>query len=231
MPFDKQPSFEKNSEDIFSPQKNILEKPIEKLNLNKYEKYINKDNFDFDDQKNNLNTDRLIENVFNETNTNSRSKIDFVSNTGLSTEHQDITPSYLTIDGNPVSDISINYSRIHFVPSGRSNFDPTKMTDSLVRGIQGIAGLIEAVDQRKVSIAPILIGTTNKHMALIAQRMGFTIVDSCRTEDGKINGNLKGYIVVGKVEDVRQKVKAFQESATSKRLIERQARLNPSPAY
>jgi hypothetical protein len=155
----------------------------------------------------------------------------FHSETGLYLEPQAQTPLDLSVDGARVSALSARYSRIHFTPGGRAWFSPAKMTDSLSKAISGVAELVEAIDSGEVDVAPMIIGTTNKNMALIAQRMGFRVVDSCRTEDGKINRDLEVYTVAGAVEDIRQRIQEFQQSSLSERLSLRQARLNPRPAY
>lgn len=90
----------------------------------------------------------------------------------------------MTIKGEECEPEDGRYTILDFVPQGRMGFNPAKMTDSLAKGIQGVMELLEAVDQGRFEAAPILIGTTNINMALIAQRLGFAIVDQCRTAEG-----------------------------------------------
>jgi hypothetical protein len=103
----------------------------------------------------------------------------------------------LTINGERVVIDNGEYSRIDFTPNGRTRFDAERMTDSLAKGIQGIIELLDAIGHGDVQLAPVFAGTTNINMALIAQRLGFKIVDSCRTADGNINKDLSEFIIVG----------------------------------
>ncbi len=59
-------------------------------------------------------------------------------------------------------------------------------------------------------------------MALIAQRLGFRIVDQCFSADGKIIDNGK-IIVVGQLADVQARIIHFQK--TAQRVVSRQKRL------
>lgn len=122
-----------------------------------------------------------------------------------------------------------DYNNIHFTPEGRGHFDPSKMTKSLASGIQGIVELIDAVDQGRFEAAPVFVGTTNINMALIAQRLGFVIVDECRTSDGKINKNLRSFTVVGKLDDIRARVGEFKRAGVDQKLVQRSQRLKIAP--
>jgi len=133
----------------------------------------------------------------------------------------------LTVNGERVR--FENHNDIHFTPEGRNRFDPSTMTESLISGIQGVAELIDAIDQGRFEAASIFVGTTNINMALIAQRLGFVIVDECRTRDGNINKNLRFFIVVGKLEDIRDRVKEFEKAGVAQKLEQRNQRLQAKP--
>jgi hypothetical protein len=240
MQIDRQLGFE-----LIKREKNLIESDIV---LNKFNNNIFLKNIDNIKLENNIINNKLDDYIFEVFRRNERNEIlshhnqpantndikeFFSSTTGFSVQSQCDTPYNLVVEGKPIWKLSGKISKIDFTPNHRVMFDPTEMTDSLVKGIQGLVELFKSIDQGKVGVAPLLFGTTNKHMALIAQRMGFKIVDSCRTEDGEINNKLESYTVVAKIEDVRQKITEFQKSATKQRLFKRQARLNsrPSPAY
>ena len=69
------------------------------------------------------------------------------------------------------------------------------------------------------------MGNTNLNMALIAQRLGFSIVDQCRTPDGHIDKDLKEYIVVGKLDDVRLRIEKYKREGTFEKVQSRHRRL------
>lgn len=117
--------------------------------------------------------------------------------------------------------------RIDFMPHGRHFVDRTRLTESLVMGIRGIAELLEAVDgEERAEIPKVLMGQTNINMALIAQRLGFRIVDQDRLADGKIDLGLGYYTVVGKLADVRRRLAEFVDSGRAERLAIRHNRRN-----
>lgn len=133
----------------------------------------------------------------------------------------------LTVHGERV--VLEDYNDIHFTPGGRGRFNFSKMTESLASGIQGIVELINAVDQGRFEAAPVFVGTTNINMALIAQRLGFVIVDQCRTPDGTINKNLGSFTVVGKLSDIRVRVEEFKRAGVDQKLAQRSQGLKTAP--
>lgn len=134
----------------------------------------------------------------------------------------------LTVDGKEVVFDGNKYTKIDFMPGDRAHFDAAKMTDSLVRGITGVIEFLAAVDEGRFEAAPVLMGTTNLNMALIAQRLGFSIVDQCRTPDGHIDKTLEKFTVVGKLDDVRTRIEKYRQEKSFKKLQERQLRLQRS---
>lgn len=138
----------------------------------------------------------------------------------------------LSINGQPIESSNGEYTEVHFTPDGRGNFTPSKMTDSLAKGIEGVAKMIDAIDSGTFISAQLFVGRTNLNMALIAQRLGFVIVDECRNPDGTINKDLKSFTVVGKLEDIKAKVEEFRKAGTDQKLAQRNQRLKlkPSPA-
>lgn len=122
-----------------------------------------------------------------------------------------------------------DYAEIHFTPEGRGHFNPSKITDSLSKGIQGVIDLLDAIDQGEFQAAQVFVGTTNINMALIAQRLGFVIVDECRTPDGNINKDLRYFTIVGRLEDIRARVNEFKRVGVAQRLEQRNQRLRAKP--
>lgn len=156
----------------------------------------------------------------------------FHSSTGLRASIRSYSPR-LTVNGSEVTSNN-EFTRVDFTPGSRASRDPRKITESLVAGINGIAELLDAVDNGKMDLAPIFVGHTNIHMAQIAQRLGFTIVDECKTEDGKIKKDLSELTVVGKLDDIRRKVSEFRQAQTYERLQERAQKLptyRPRPQF
>lgn len=133
----------------------------------------------------------------------------------------------LTVNGEKVR--FEGYNDVHFTPEGRSHFDPSKMTRSLAGGIQGIVELIDAVDQGRFEAAPIFVGMTNINMALIAQRLGFVIIDECRNSDGSINKKLSFFTVVGKLADIRARVGELKKAGVAQKLEQRNQGLRAKP--
>lgn len=131
----------------------------------------------------------------------------------------------LTIKGEEVKFEGDEYTDVEFLPGGRDKFKASKITESLAKGISGLTKLLAAIDRGNINIAPILVGRTNINMALIAQRLGFSIVDQCRTPNRELDKALNIYTIVGKIENVREKVKEFQQLGVSDRLLARQQRL------
>lgn len=148
----------------------------------------------------------------------------FYSRTGLRASVRADTnyfPNQLLVDGQAVVLENGRYTNVDFSPQGKSYFDPSKMTKSLTAGVQGMIELLDAVDHGVVQLAPVFIGITNLRMAIVAQRLGFSIVDGCKTPDGEVNKNLQIFTVVGKIEDIRNRVNQLRTSETYKRLTER----------
>lgn len=131
----------------------------------------------------------------------------------------------LTINSREVDFEGSRYTRIDFIPGDRAYFDAAKITDSLASGIVGLTEFLAAVDNGKFEAASVLMGNTNLNMALIAQRLGFSIVDQCRTPDGYIDQTLKEYTVVGKLDDVRTRIEKYRREGTLERVQARHQRL------
>ena len=136
----------------------------------------------------------------------------------------------LTVRGETVTFLDSKYTRVDFTPEGRAHLDTSKMTDSLAKGISGIKELVGAIDSGAIELEPVFVGYTNIHMALIAQRLGFTIVDECRTADGNIDKTLPIFTVVGRLADIKAKVKQFEESGAVQRINSRAQKLTLKPA-
>ena len=132
--------------------------------------------------------------------------------------------SGLTINGVPIYEGTS--ARIGFLPEGRGAFDPKRMTDSLIGGIQGIRELVEAIDKGRFEDVKVLEGGTNINMALIAQRLGFRIVDQDRTADGKIDKTRNYFRVIARAEDVRRRLKEIEAMGGTDRLQKRHERLS-----
>lgn len=155
----------------------------------------------------------------------------FYSTTGLKVISSRLYPGETarvegTIEGKPISFEDNQYSEIHFMPlHGRS-----KMTENMLAGIRGILEMLDAIDQGKVNLPPTFVGRTNRHMATIAQRMGFVIIDQCKTPQGKVKSELDRYTdrytVVGKLEDIRKKVEEFRRFGANQILENRAKKLS-----
>lgn len=153
------------------------------------------------------------------------SRKDFISPTGFrASTHLGDLPRTATVKGQRVVLEDGKFTEIHFTPDRRNYFDRARMTDSLTKGIQGIMELLEAVDRGEFESAQLLVGVTNINMALIAQRLGFVIVDECRTPDGEIDRKSPGFGIVGKLEDIRTKVEEFKRAGTVEKLNKRSTR-------
>lgn len=126
----------------------------------------------------------------------------------------------LTIGGVEV-DFSGGYTQIDFLPKGRDSLDRAQMTKSLAAGIQGIIELLEAIDSGRFAPPITFLGITNINMALIAQRLGFIIVDQSRTPDGNIDKHKKSFTVVGYLDDIRDRINEFKAAGTIDRLQQR----------
>lgn len=131
----------------------------------------------------------------------------------------------LTINGREVIFEGHKYTRIDFTPGGRTHFDAAKMTDSLANGIIGLTEFLAAVDKGQFEVASVLMGTTNLNMALIAQRLGFSIVDQCRTADGTIDKKLSEFTVVGNLADIRARIEKFRREGTFEKVQARYQKL------
>lgn len=163
----------------------------------------------------------------------------FRSPTGLVTEIRDISELELAgfqlqkpikVKGQPVSFPEQKYTKIDFTPGRRLNFIPSRVTDSLAKGILGLGQLISAIQEGKVEVAPVFVGWTNINMALISQRLGFEIADSCRKADGTIDTSRRVFVVIGRLEVIKEKVKEFQASGRAARIAARNQRLEGAPA-
>lgn len=151
----------------------------------------------------------------------------FSSPTGLRADKVAGFAWTLTVNGEKV--VFENYNDIHFMPEGRGHLDFSRITDSLTKGIQGVVELLDAIDQRRFDAASVFVGITNINMALIAQRLGFVIIDECRNQDGSINKNLAAFAVVGKLGDIRARVEEFKRAGVAQRLQQRNQRLQAKP--
>lgn len=149
----------------------------------------------------------------------------FHSSTGLSATVCQSLPvlDEYTIGGEKVEFTDNSFTKIDFMPEGRAYKDPAKITQSLSAGINGIAELVEAIDKGDKNLVPVFVGHTNINMALVAQRMGFEIVDSCRTLDGEIDRTKTLFTVVGRLSTIRDRVEQFQQTAKYQRLQARAA--------
>jgi hypothetical protein len=155
----------------------------------------------------------------------------FGSSTGLRASVVEASSSVAyAVNGEMISAENNTYTRVDFTPNGRMRFVRRKMTDSLASAIHGMLDLLQAVDQGTFAPAPVFVGNTNINMALIAQRLGFAIVDDCRTEDGAINKNLKKFTVVGRLEDIQTKVDEFKRAGVHNRLDQRIQRMSQRSA-
>jgi|SRR3989344_5563229 len=148
-----------------------------------------------------------------------RHKCIFSSGTGL-TVSLDASVSGLTVGGVRVVGEG-EVARVNFTPNGRSSFDRKQMTDSLAMGIQGFRELMQAADRGELEGTQTLVGTTNINMALIAQRLGFAIVDQDRTPDGNIDATKGSFTVVARIEDVQARIREFEELGAVDRLQKR----------
>ncbi len=146
----------------------------------------------------------------------------FRSSTGLSVT-LDASVLGLTLDGRRVASEG-EVARVDFTPGRRTSFDPRRMTDSLANGIEGIRQFVRAIDEGQLDEVETLVGNTNINMALIAQRLGFVIVDQDRTLSGEIDMTKGSFTVVARIQDVRERVKHFEESGAATRIQDRHAR-------
>lgn len=129
----------------------------------------------------------------------------------------------LKVNGDRVL-VDKEYTHIDFMPEGRRRREPSKTTNSIANAIKGLTGLVAAIDAGEVALEPVFVGTININMALISQRFGFRIVDTCRNPDGTINKSKTSFTVVGRLEDVRQKLVEFAQSGLYQRILQRDAR-------
>lgn len=164
----------------------------------------------------------IIEHLSEEVVAAIRQLADFSSSSGLSASVQKGEAFFrqLTIGGAEV-DFSGGYTQVDFMPEGRTYLDRTQITKSLAAGIHGIIELLEAIDSGKFAAPATFLGVTNINMALIAQRLGFTIVDQSRTPDGNIDKDKKSLTVVGYLDDIRERVNEFKVADTIDRLQQR----------
>jgi hypothetical protein len=152
----------------------------------------------------------------------------FRSGTGLQVA-TGVSTVGLTVEGRHIVNAG-NVARIDFTPGGRTYFEPRHITDSLVNGIQGLRELVRAVDEGQIDEVGTLVGTTNINMALIAQRLGFRIVDQNRTPDGEIDASIPNFTVVADMDEVRAKVREFEEEGRLARIRRRHQRQTSSHA-
>lgn len=154
----------------------------------------------------------------------------FVSRYGLTaTGSTNGADRELVVGGQTVLARGDKYTRVNFRPGGRLRLDTSKLTDSIANGIRGLTELIAAVDKGDVALDSTFVGITNINMALIAQRLGFRIVDACRSQNGEIDKSRDSFQIAGRLEDIRQKLAEFAQSGLSQRVLERQARLEQRP--
>lgn len=131
----------------------------------------------------------------------------------------------LTIHGKEVIFEDNRYTSIDFMPGGRTYFDAAEITDSLVNGIAGMIELFTAIDEGQIKVAPTFMCVTNNlNMALIAQRLGFFIVDQCRTPDGHIDRTRKDFTIIGRLGDIKARVEEYKRKKTLEKLQARQQR-------
>ena len=162
----------------------------------------------------------------------------FRSKTGFWADADIVKTAGITVKGESFDGRTM--ARIHFTPEGRGKApqkvlpdgktvpDYGKMSDSMIKGLAGISELIEAIDSGRFGQVEVLTGTTNINMALIAQRLGFRIVDQDRTLDGKIDKSKTFFTVMGRVENVREKLREYAESGRVERI--KQRRQSPAAA-
>lgn len=162
--------------------------------------------------------------------TTERKKTTFSSISGLSARVLESRGEEITVDEKKLQ--IERYTQIDFTPGQRTRFDSTKVSDSLANGIKGLVELVAAIDKGEVVLEPIFIGETNIKMALISQRLGFRIADSCRLPNGQIDKSKERFTVVGRLEDIRQKLAEFAQKGLTERILNRDARLRriPQPA-
>lgn len=110
---------------------------------------------------------------------------------------------------------------INFKPEGREVLVKSKISDSLVRAALGMDWLLTEIDKGYSEDTP-LLGVTNRRMALIAERFGFSIVDRDREPDGTVKNST--VLVVGKIPDIRVRIEEFTRSATFWKLMDRAIR-------
>lgn len=145
--------------------------------------------------------------------------------TGLSVSVGQYMGNLLTINGERVIFRNGECTKVHFEPRDRQRLVPSQMTDSLAKGIQGVTQLIEAIDSGEIAVSSVFVGTTNINMALIAQRLGFVIVDECKKPNGEIDRDLNAFTIVGKLEDMRSQVEKLKIADVEQKLTQRNQRL------
>lgn len=133
--------------------------------------------------------------------------------------------SRIIVNGEKMLEENDPYTHIDFMPRGTQKPDSSKITNSIASGIKGLKELFAAVDKGEMSLSPVVVGTTNLKMAEISQRLGFTVVDSCRGQDGAIIKSMEKITVVGRLDDIRKKFAEFSQSELSKGILERDERL------
>lgn len=115
---------------------------------------------------------------------------------------------------------------IHFLPGDRLTNERSAVTESLFLAVQGMQELVAAVERGRVNLPPVLVGETNPEMANIARRIGFEPVDSC-TANGKIDPSKPKIVLVGRFEEVKEKLKKFLESDIYTKIQDRYRKYNP----
>ncbi len=130
----------------------------------------------------------------------------------------------ISINGKGILQDGDEYTEVHFTPGNRIRFNRSNMTDSIDKGIKGLVDLVAAIEKGDVDLPPVFIGDTNLNMALASQRLGFKIADSCLNPDGTINRKRNKFVVVGRFEDIRQKLTEFIQKGLDKKIAERAAR-------
>lgn len=131
------------------------------------------------------------------------------------------------VNGQAVLQKGNEYTSVDFMPGHRARLDRSRMTDSMDKGIKGLVELIAAIERGDVVLAPVFVGTTNLNMALISQRLGFRIADSCRKPDGTIDKGKDQFTVVGRLEDIKQKLTEFIQKGLDQKVAQRAVRTKP----
>lgn len=122
-----------------------------------------------------------------------------------------------TVDGEQVFHRKgARYSYITFMPELRDKRDGARLTDTLMKGIRAAQALIAAVESGELKVNTFM-GWTNRHMAVLIQRFGFSIADQDRNPYGTLRKRRK-YRVVGSIPEIKAKIEEFAQSDQYRRL-------------